>query len=90
MADTYWDNRADLEYEYKGEKFYTMTAVPYYYARRGVIINELKKIIRNGMSVCDFGCGDGVYIRKIENTRRCFFHGVDISEHMIGFIAAEK
>ena len=36
------------------------------------------------MSVCDFGCGDGVYVREFANTYPfCSFHGVDISEQMI-------
>jgi len=68
MSDEYWDKRAACEYNYKGEKFYTMTAIPYYYVRRNEIIKKIKSIICNGMSVCDFGCGDGVYIRKFAKT----------------------
>lgn len=84
MSDEYWDKRAACEYNYKGEKFYTMTAIPYYYERRNEIIKKIKSIICNGMSVCDFGCGDGVYIREFAKTYSfCSFHGVDISEQMI-------
>ena len=84
MSDEYWDKRAACEYNYKGEKFYTMTAIPYYYKRRNEIIKKIKSIICNGMSVCDFGCGDGVYVREFAKTYPfCSFHGVDISEQMI-------
>ena len=68
MSDEYWDKRAACEYNYKGEKFYTMTAIPYYYERRNEIIKKIKSIICNGMSVCDFGCGDGVYVREFAQT----------------------
>lgn len=40
MSDEYWDKRAACEYNYKGEKFYTMTAIPYYYERKNEIIKR--------------------------------------------------
>ena len=45
MSDEYWDKRAACEYNYKGEKFYTMTAIPYYYERRNEIIKKIKRLI---------------------------------------------
>ncbi|MEN2776309.1 class I SAM-dependent methyltransferase [Acetivibrio clariflavus] len=81
----YWDKRANMGYFYKGEKFYTITAVPYYYKRRNIIINRISSLIANkNIKICDFGCGDGEYIRKLhEKNKNCTFHGVDISKDMI-------
>lgn len=80
----YWDERAGKEYVYKKEKFYTITPVPYYYARRKIIIKKIKKIISENhfINICDFGCGDGEYIRKLQENR-LMFHGVDSSRAMI-------
>lgn len=44
---TDWDKRASLFTKYKGENFYTITPLPYYYARRGIIIQSLIDEIRN-------------------------------------------
>lgn len=81
---SYWDDRASKEYLYKNEKFYTITPVPYYYARRNIVINKIKEIIadNNFRNICDFGCGDGEYIRKLYN-EKMMFHGVDASASMI-------
>lgn len=94
---TDWDKRASLFTEYKGEKFYTITPIPYYHARRGIIIQSLIDEIRNQikttgqtdrqsrpLSICDFGCGDGIYIHLLHNAvNSCIFHGVDLSPEMI-------
>lgn len=78
----YWDIRANLEYMYKNEKYYTITAIPYYYRRRKIILATICKYVRG--KVCDFGCGDGEYIKKISTLHKeCSFHGVDISKDMI-------
>ena len=63
-ADNYWSSRAQAEYEYKGEKLYTITAAPYYVARRNLIVKSLKKIIhsKNLTKIADLGCGDGEYL----------------------------
>lgn len=63
----YWDDRASKSFIYKNEHFYTITAVPYYYKRRQFILKLLKKCIeKNGVqSICDYGCGDGEYLRKL-------------------------
>lgn len=81
---SYWNERAGMAYIYKKEKFYTITPIPYYYARRKIIISKIKKIIsRNGFrNICDFACGDGEYIKKIQK-KGLIFHGVDLSASMI-------
>ena len=43
VTGNYWSSRAQAEYEYKGEKLYTITAAPYYVARRNLIVKSLKK-----------------------------------------------
>lgn len=82
--EKYWEERALREYKYKDEAFYTITPVPYYYARRKIILNYLDKIITKSKSrtICDFGCGDGEYINKLYKDSRIFY-GVDASENMI-------
>ena len=80
----YWDERAAAVYTYKGEKFYTITAIPYYFLRRRIILDMINSQIEDGNHVCDFGCGDGEYIRLLSSRKKnCTFHGVDISEQMI-------
>lgn len=99
MSQTeYWNDRANMEYTYKGEKFYTITAIPYYYRRRKIILHHINSLICDNFKICDFGCGDGEYIRvlseKTAKGRRksgfsgglrggITFHGVDISNDMI-------
>ena len=80
----YWNKRAKIEYKYKGEKFYTITPIPYYYMRRKIILKKLSQIIKNNKYICDFGCGDGEYIKLLQKEHpECCFHGVDISPEMI-------
>lgn len=80
----YWNDRANMEYTYNGEKFYTITAIPYYYRRRKIILKKLASLISDSSKICDFGCGDGEYVRILsEGNTNCTFHGVDISEDMI-------
>ncbi len=84
MSSDYWDSRANMEYEYKGEKFYTITAVPYYFKRREIILKYIKKTLNTRNQICDFGCGDGEYVKILsENYSNVTFHCVDISEDMI-------
>lgn len=85
-GEKYWDNRAKLGYKYKNERFYTITPIPYYYARRKIILKHIKSNIKGikHKKVCDFGCGDGVYINKLSSQfEDYYFHGIDISEEMI-------
>ena len=80
----YWNNRADLGYTYKGERFYTITPIPYYYERRRIIIKKIREYIieEKCQTVCDFACGDGAYIKQLASTGASFY-GVDISETML-------
>lgn len=85
---TYWDGRATLGATYKNEDFYTITALPYYYERRKLIIQSLERILCKASvphkRICDFGCGDGVYISRLSaKWTDLYFHGVDISPEMI-------
>lgn len=83
-----WDDRALKQYTYKNELFYTITAVPYYYKRRQVILKLLQKEIeQNGVqSICDYGCGDGEYLRKLyadASHKGIMWMGYDISQGMV-------
>jgi 2-polyprenyl-3-methyl-5-hydroxy-6-metoxy-1,4-benzoquinol methylase len=64
-SEYYWNMRADNSYKYKGECFYTLTPIPYYYSRRRILLKllgrEIKKI--NKGKILDFGCGDGFYLK---------------------------
>lgn len=90
--ELYWSNRANKMYMYKGERFYTITPVPYYYKRRKVIINLLAKCIAASKvkDVCDYGCGDGEYLRLLGDCLdkkgmggKISWGAVDISNEMI-------
>ncbi|RKJ04091.1 class I SAM-dependent methyltransferase [bacterium D16-54] len=80
----YWQKRAKREYGYKGEVFYTVTPVPYYYERRIIVLDSLRKVIEqyHANKICDMGCGDGEYLKKIYTEEKNYY-GIDISENMI-------
>lgn len=80
----YWSSRARTEYEYKGEKLYTITAAPYYVQRRNLIVKALKKIINknNPVQIAELGCGDGKYLDMIHEDKRAYT-GIDISAAML-------
>ncbi len=67
MNDKYWSKRGKLSYDYKGEKFYTITPLPFYLKRRKILLRTIEKVIRQikrrkpNLKVCDFGSGDGFY-----------------------------
>lgn len=67
MNDRYWSKRGELCYVYKGEKFYTITPLPFYLKRRKILLDNLNKVISRlkkeklTLRVCDFGSGDGFY-----------------------------
>jgi SAM-dependent methyltransferase len=83
----YWDYRGRLEYRYKGETFYTISPIPYYYRLRANLLELLLSVFEsiNPMNICDFGCGDGWYLKylsdKFPNSKHWI--GVDLSETMI-------
>lgn len=82
----YWDKRSRMAVEYKGEKFYTVTPLPYYYRRRAILLNHLDSFFWSNdiEKVCDFGCGDGWYLQYFSTKfgKKKYF-GVDSSEKMI-------
>jgi SAM-dependent methyltransferase len=83
---SYWNNRATDSCLYKGEHFYTITPVPYYYARRKLLLSLLCEVLSDDAvrSVCDFGCGDGYYLNyfsKMFAERN--WMGLEISESML-------
>ncbi|MCI2228379.1 methyltransferase domain-containing protein [Polaribacter sp. MSW13] len=82
----YWEERGEISYTYKKEVFYTITAVPYYYSRRKIVREKLSKLIKNKevVNVCDFGCGDGQYLKYFSFTDLPKkWYGIDISKSMI-------
>ena len=87
----YWDERANLGYKYKGETFYTITPIPYYYKRRKLLLQLLTKYlsVNKEQLVCDYGCGDGWYLGFFENNYpKNKYYGIDMSESML--ISAKK
>lgn len=82
MSKEYWQERARNEYTYKGERFYTITAIPYYVERRKIVINYLKKVSENAKKIVDIGCGDGEYLYLLHEDSKQYC-GVDISEEML-------
>lgn len=86
----YWDKRANKTVKYKGELFYTITPIPYYYERRKILLKHIKHFFTefHAENILDLGCGDGEYIYQLyERGKR--LHGVDISAEMIK-LATEK
>lgn len=82
----YWDERGNKSFYYKGEPFYTVTPIPLYYKRREVLLDLFSDAIRtyNPRNVCDFGCGDGWYLKFIkERFSDIDLFGLDLSENMI-------
>ena len=86
----YWENRGKRKYYYRGEDFYTITPIPYYYQRRNVLLNLLENEISeyreqtHEITVLDFGCGDGfysVYTRELLSNSSVW--GYDVAHSMI-------
>lgn len=68
---TYWDERARRQFNYRGEAFYTVTPIPFYYERRKWLLEKLKSVMSDAApknaAILDFGCGDGYYSRIIQD-----------------------
>ncbi len=86
----YWENRGKRKYYYRGEDFYTISPIPYYYQRRKVLLNLLGKEISeyseqsHNITVLDFGCGDGFYSIYTRNLlSNCSVWGYDVAHSMI-------
>ena len=46
--------------------------------------DEIRKYLKNGISILEVGCGDGRFLQYInENVEQCKIYGVDASEKMI-------
>ncbi|MFW6139797.1 MAG: class I SAM-dependent methyltransferase [Acidobacteriota bacterium] len=91
MSHDYWDKRGRLSYTYKGERFYTITPLPYYLKRRERLLNRIEQIAENSqkeykrdLKVADFGSGDGYYgcwlAKKFPEST---VYGFDISKSMV-------
>lgn len=82
----YWDDRGQASYTYKGETFYTITPIPFYYQRRSLLLGLMDTLLSKPSveTICDFGCGDGYYLQYFGNLYpEKKFYGIDISRSMI-------
>lgn len=82
----YWEYRGRLSYNYRGDTFYTVSPIPYYYRRRAILLDLLASVIDNNnpTTICDFGCGDGWYLKYLSDRYpEKQWSGVDLSETMI-------
>jgi len=85
-TDNYWEERGAAGFCYRGERLYTITAAPYYLARRAAVDAEIARELQrcNAKRILDFGCGDGSYIERL---RLCHagegWGGSDISGTML-------
>ena len=82
----YWNVRGGVSYQYKGETFYTVTPIPFYYRRRALLLEFVEPLIKDDSvrDICDFGCGDGWYIKHFGDLYPYkYFYGLDISTSMI-------
>lgn len=82
----YWEERGRHSFFYKGEEFYTITPVPYYYKRRETLLRLIGPYFIDSRTkkLCDFGCGDGWYIRYFTETYPDKqYYGIDPSKSMI-------
>ncbi len=80
----HWDERARLAYVHRGERIYTITPVPFYLARRALLLRVMDEYLPARGRVCDYGCGDGWYLRHFSANRpELAFTGVDVSAEML-------
>jgi SAM-dependent methyltransferase len=82
----YWQERGIASYKYRGETFYTIVPVPYYFRRRKLLLSHMNRIVSNTSCerICDFGCGDGFYLKTLaEHHPGKNWTGVDISTTML-------
>lgn len=65
-----WNTRA-LEYvEWRGEKFYTVTPLPFYVKRRELFYSLVEPFVANASGpFLDVGCGDGYWLDRIARIR---------------------
>jgi SAM-dependent methyltransferase len=86
-AASMWDERARQSNHYKDEEFYTITPLPYYIKRRGIMLALAEKYVNKADSIMDYGCGDGWYLEyfaKIKiHSANTVFSGLDLSSEMV-------
>lgn len=85
----YWEGRGNEFVEYHGESFYTVTSLPLYVFRRGLLLElvdcMINKFLKEGDRILDFGCGDGFYSNWIKQKYPSMeVYGCDLSANMIG------
>ena len=85
--ENYWEGRGAAGFFYRGERLYTITAAPYYLARRAAvdeeIVHELQKC--RASRILDFGCGDGSCMERLRprHSAEAQWVGVDVSSTML-------
>jgi SAM-dependent methyltransferase len=82
----FWDSRARQSFVWRGERYYTITPVPMYVRRRKIVLSRLSRLMAppSVVDICDFGCGDGWYLRYFwEQYRSKHYYGCDLSASMI-------
>lgn len=84
-TQSYWDQRAQARTFYKGEYFYTITPLPYYVARRKILLDLFSDFLEQPtLEILDFGCGDGWYTKWAgDNFPQHKLTGTDISAAML-------
>jgi len=91
MGNEYWNKRGLLSYTYKGEKFYTITPLPYYLKRREQLLKKIDEVIKqiyhrniHNFRIADFGSGDGYYCCWLAKRYPEFsIYGFDITKSMV-------
>ncbi len=90
MLKEYWEQRASVpRTKYKGEAFYTITELPFYYDRRKQLLAGISSYIvenysSNKIKLLDFGCGDGFYaIYFASRFPNLSVYGSDLSQSFI-------
>lgn len=85
---SYWEERGQDFFQYRGENFYTITPIPYYVKRRELLLNLATPYIQTpaARKILDFGCGDGWYLAYF-STNMTFnsksWYGTDIAYSML-------
>ncbi len=69
----YWQIRGKKSYGYKGNQYYTITPISYYYQRRKVLISQINTILEQ-YSICKkrilyFDYGDGWYVKYFASSQ---------------------
>ncbi len=83
----YWEGRGAAGFSYRGERLYTITAAPYYLARRAAVDEEIVRELQKcrARRILDFGCGDGSCIERLRprHSAEACWVGLDVSNTML-------